>query len=326
MKPAIDILPGCEPAVGEIECIDYDLMSVGLGLRAAEVGRLFREPCDYWHFAASTDLSDRCTGKLEASNIQGVRNAVELFLEHAQPGSRFFHISTVYAPGRMSGLIFEEWPVDVSEDSIRFRTHYEFTKAAGELVIRDHLATFEQRSLEVAVLRLGQVVGHSRTGASGGTNSGIYDIAALVRRLSRARPLERLRIVASPGAALALVPVDVCVTWLARVSRLTSFPLVPIFALLDAYETSVDDFFASLSAESGWDVRRVSQEEFDSAPATFVERAVHNRLKYAGRYVRELIPFDRSQADAVIGSKPETDSGLIRLLMREFFLEGSEQV
>lgn len=315
LDPALEkavIAPGSD--ADALECYDYDLTQPSMGLDGDALDGIFDEPCDYWHVAASIDLRGADIESLATTNIVGTQRAIETFCSHAQPGSRFFHIGTVYSRGSTDEAISEQWHTSDPED--RFRTEYERTKRAAEQLIREASEDPQYDHLSWAVLRLGQVAGMSDTGATT-TKAGIYDLTRAVARLARSKAGERLRIVAHPSARLALVPIDACVSWMAAVADAERWPEPAIFNLVDRQEVAIDDFFLSLSKHTGVSVERADAGEISEPPPSALEQLIGQRIEYSGRYIKEIINISRTNLDHLVGPRSWVDEALVdRLLSR----------
>ncbi len=122
------------------------------------------------HCASSTAFAERKRAEVEAANIGGLRNVLELA---ARSGCDLFHhISTAYAAGRRTGACREDWV-----EAGPFTNVYEETKARGEILARD---ACRREGIRLNVYRPSIVTGDSRTGRTLRFNALYYPVKAVV--------------------------------------------------------------------------------------------------------------------------------------------------
>ncbi|MBF6327726.1 SDR family oxidoreductase [Nocardia transvalensis] len=280
------------PTVTDLETFDCELTQECLGIDDFVAATLFSEPCDFWHFAAAVDLSPNRPGLLEDVNTRGTERALRLFVRHSRPGSRFFLISTAYVGGVSDTPTEEKW-VPVT-DGTRFRTVYEATKCAGELVFRDFV---REHGVDGAVFRLGQVVGSSKTGHTT-SDFGIYNFMSGMKRVARRFPGGAAAVQVAEGATLNLVPIDTCVEWLLALAEVDELPR--IVNLTDRIGVPAGDTIRLVGNGLGMTLRPVRPEDWDDGRLSVLDRAVAARLTYTGKYLLEKIEFDRRNLESVL--------------------------
>ena len=122
------------------------------------------------HCASNTAFAERKRAEVEAANIDGLRNVLDLAV---RSGCGFFHhISTAYVAGRRTGPCAEEW---VEEGP--FTNVYEETKARGEIMARD---VCRREGIRLNVYRPTIVYGDSRTGRTLRFNALYFPVKAAV--------------------------------------------------------------------------------------------------------------------------------------------------
>ncbi|WP_167462923.1 SDR family oxidoreductase [Nocardia brasiliensis] len=299
---------GPPPGSALVETYDCELAEEYLGIDDFTAAAIFAEPCDFWHFAAAVDLSPNRPALLEQVNVRGTERALRLFTAHSRPGSRFFLISTAYVGGISDAPTEETW--QPAADRSRFRTVYEATKCAGELVFRDYMRT---HGVEGAVLRLGQVVGSSKT-AHTTSDFGIYNFMSNMKRVARRFPGGTAAVQVAAGATLNLVPIDTCVEWLLGLAEVGDLP--PIVNLTDRVGVSAEDAIRIIGHGLGMTLRPVQPEQWGETEHTTLDRAVAARMAYTGKYLMERIEFDRRNLESALGvSAPVCDLDLLERLV-----------
>lgn len=305
-----------------VEVVDYQLERPNLGLDDAKLRQLFNRPCDYWHFAAKTSLSPMGQGEFDVTNVGGTQNTLDVFCRYAQPESRYFLVSTAYSCGLVNAPVREEWHPDAAPSA--FRTYYEATKRTAEHLFR---TTLETRGIQGAVLRLGQVVGSSVTGRTT-SDYGIYDVLRALRRLTRGRPNQKVRVGGARDATLSLVPIDRCIAWLREIStaQIAEFD-PPIFHVVDKEPVPVHRFTTAVGRYLPVSIHIVPEEEMGGETRTLLERLLAARMTYTGKYVSHRIDFLRDNLQKVTGHEAAvavTDEVLDRLIRIFLVEEGGE--
>jgi nucleoside-diphosphate-sugar epimerase len=142
----------------------------GLGLDPAAQAHLGESVDEIIHCASDTSFSERRREAVEAVNIGGLRNVLDLA---ARGRCGFFHlVSTAYVAGNSTGLCREEL-VRPSE----FTNVYEETKCLAEWLARD---TCVDAGFPLSIYRPSIVYGHSETGRSLIFNALYYPVRTAV--------------------------------------------------------------------------------------------------------------------------------------------------
>ena len=175
---------GLAPALRQnARVIEARIDRPGFGLDSTTQSELFETIDEIIHCASDTSFSERRREAVEAVNIGGLRNVLDLAVR-ARCG--FFHlVSTAFVSGRASGHCPEEF---VSPSG--FTNVYEETKCRAEWLARD---ACRQAGLPLSVFRPSIVYGHSETGRSLLFNALYYPVrtAVFLRNLFEADIRER---------------------------------------------------------------------------------------------------------------------------------------
>ncbi|NEA30519.1 SDR family oxidoreductase [Streptomyces sp. SID13031] len=288
-----------------LRVLNWSLDEPDLGLTQAEVEELFADPCDYWHLAAAITFRPGNHEELQRVNVDGTRTALEVFHKYAPTGSRFFQVSSAYSCGLVTDEVPEVW--HQAAEPQEFRNYYEYTKREAELLYADTPG---------AVLRLGQIVGDSRTGRAA-TDYGLYDYIRAIHTITRRRPNELLRVIGDPAAELHLVPVDACVRWMTEIATRDLGHLdPPVIHLVDSVSVTAAKVAELISAHLPVDLRIAPQDEVATAPLNQLERVLEARMTYTGKYISRSLKFRRDNLPALGIDEPPTvpDDVLDRLV------------
>lgn len=249
-----------------------------------------RGATEFWHNAADLRYEDRHWEALRDTNIGGTRNALDL--AEAAGVSTFNYMSTAYVAGRLDGEITE-----VRMDGVETNNRYEESKIGGERLVAEATA-FATRTLRPSV-----VIGHSRTYALCGGQSGLYGIQ---RRLSQfRRALEVLaspeelatpmRVRAEPLARVNLVPVDLVVADAVSISQ--SGSTADVFHLTHPGPLQVGPGLVVMFEKAGLPPP-VHTDDVDGF--TQLEREFDRKIEFYGSYMTGHKRFDQTNlVDAV---------------------------
>jgi len=139
-----------------LRVVEAEIARPGLGLRAADAARLAAETDEIVHCASDTSFTDRRRAEVEAANIGGLQNVLELA---AASRASFFHlVSTAYVAGRTAGFCPE-----APASPAAFFNAYEETKCRAEGMARDKCRA---EGIRLNIYRPSIVCGDSRTGRS----------------------------------------------------------------------------------------------------------------------------------------------------------------
>ena len=169
-----------------------DITDPLLGIDDATYERLVAETTEIHHLAAIYDLAVPAA-IAERVNVGGTQHVLDL-ARRAESLERHHYVSTAYVAGWRSGRIYE---AELAAGQT-FKNHYEATKFAAEVLVRNALD-----DVPTTVYRPAIVVGDSHTGETQKFDGPYY----LLRTISRlhGRPLPQI---GNGDAPFNVVPVD----------------------------------------------------------------------------------------------------------------------
>lgn len=179
-----------------VEVAEGDVTTPRLGLSRTRFLALARDVDTVFHCAAVTDFGDRDV--LMRTNVAGTKHVLG-FVMAGRP-KRYHHISSAYVAGRRT----PGRDSDSSSGPHRFNNAYEETKYIGELLVKQHTATF---GLQSTIYRPSIIVGSSRTGYTK-TFRGMYTFARALYSISQCACGRPFRIFGDRDALINLVPLD----------------------------------------------------------------------------------------------------------------------
>ncbi|MFW5754994.1 MAG: SDR family oxidoreductase [Tangfeifania sp.] len=207
-----------------LDVFNYSLLGKNYSLNSQQLGEIFKDDADFFHFAASLKFKSRDKDEIFKTNVEGAENTLKVFTDNATSSSRFFYISTVYSCGKISEPFKEDFYEN--EGISNFRNYYEQSKRYAENLLKTYI---ERENLNAHIVRLSQVVGHNKTGETK-TNYGVFDFVQKIQKFSSHYPNERIRIKVNPDATQNLVPIDNVVAWLMKLLTRKDFPVILNFA------------------------------------------------------------------------------------------------
>lgn len=191
-----------DAVVRRTKAIRGDIAQPGCGVAPAELPAVD----ELWHSAASLRYEEEYREEIEALNVGGTRNVLELA---RTSGARTFnYVSTAYVAGSRRGIV-PEGPVC---DPSLANNCYEETKIRAEALVRAAADDFDR----IRVLRPTVVIGHSLT-RHGMNWSGLYGFARQVmvfgklarRKVGTLLDHAHVRLIGDPDCPINLVPVDI---------------------------------------------------------------------------------------------------------------------
>jgi thioester reductase-like protein len=169
-----------------------DIADPLLGVDDAAYERMVAETTEIHHLAAIYDLAVP-DAVAERVNVQGTQHVLDL-ARRAERLERHHYVSTAYTAGWRSGRVYES---ELAAGQT-FKNHYESTKFAAEVLVRNTLD-----EVPTTIYRPAIVVGDSRTGETQKFD-GPYYLLRTISRL-RGRPLPQI---GRGDAPFNVVPVD----------------------------------------------------------------------------------------------------------------------
>lgn len=188
-----------------IEIVPARIVLPDLGLADAHRLDLIEHVTDIYHFESLYHLGVDAR-QVEDVNVLGTRHLLEI-ARRAPNLRRFNHYSTAFVAGDRAGIVLES-ELDRGQ---RFRTPYERTRFAAELLVRRAAGT-----IPITIYRPSLVVGESTTGDMG-TVDGPYFLLQLLTHTPGRLPR---RVPSAQNAPFNVVPADYVARSITALSRM----------------------------------------------------------------------------------------------------------
>ncbi len=282
---------------------------------------------EIWHCAVIFTIQKTEKHKIEAINIKGTQNMLDLALQiNSETPPRFFYLSTAYSSGREQGVIREEIPPNVQN----FRSLYEWSKYKAETLVERYQKKFD---LDATIFRPSIVIGSPTTKVI--SYSGYYQICRELYHLCKRFEEEagpdfdgnlNIRLLANPDALPNIVPIDYVINAMniiANKQDLISNDL-KIFNIVNESPPSLS-LIHEIVCESlnirGLDL--VEQNAFDQSSMTSLEKVFARKFAFQMPYMNEDISFSNDRFRDVVSveelSNPTIDGNFLRAINCIFF-------
>ncbi len=288
MKKILDeINENREDDYKNLKVYNYSLLDKDFSLSENELKEIFCEKSDFFHFAASLKFAEKDKKEIFETNVEGLENAISLFLNYSLPGSRFFYISTAYSCGNNGNLFMEQFYPN--EDISAFRNYYEQSKRYGENIVKKYI---DENSLNGYVLRLSQVAGNNITGVTT-TDYGIFDFVKRLQSFSRRYLGETVRISATPESTQNIIAIDKIVNYLITLVSIDKLPTI-INLVARNYITN-DEIIKCICRLLPINILQVRELNPDSM--NILERIIAAGMSFTGKYSNTNLNFDTTNID-----------------------------
>jgi nucleoside-diphosphate-sugar epimerase len=281
---------------------------------------------EVWHCAVVFKYQERDRDEAFALNVEGTRNMLKLAVATGgERMPRFFHVSTAYVCGKQSGLVQE-----TLHEGQQFHNYYELSKNEAERYVLDYHAT---HNLDTVVFRPSIIVGDSKTGAAGESNTGYYGVILAMYRLRNSLDANlggrlsgrdmNLRVEGRADTELNLVPVDYVVQ---AMTLLSDAPLNDnrIFHITNETPPTLDMARDCLELDldvTGFHI--VDASSFEELPITAFEKLVRLSIEFQSPYMWTEPKFSTAALRSVLSEEvlppPCVDTAMLRKLNRWFF-------
>jgi nucleoside-diphosphate-sugar epimerase len=270
--------------------VEGDIHSANCGAHAGT----FPAPGQFWHVAASLRYEDRYANEIYQTNIEGTRNALALARLSGLRG-HFNYVSTAYVSGCRMGVIREEASSGHSANN-----PYEYSKMQAEALVH------QSQDLPARIFRPSIVIGHSITREVASGFSGFY---GFMRRILRLRQLldriqdglahrAGLRVIADPATLLNLIPVDVVVRQMVRISQSAS--MATVFHITNPIPPTAAEVAGVIFRELGL---RLPILVSDATGMSWIDQKIEEGLDFYKSYFRGTRLFDRQNSDQALGGE-----------------------
>ncbi len=275
--------------VGRWRVLPGDIREPGLGMASAHSDGLRESVRHVWHVAAIYDLAVP-EELAEAVNVTGTSMVLD-FCESAPKLERFFHTSSIVVAGDREGAVREE----ELDEGQSFRNHYESTKFASEMLVRER-----RERIPTIIFRPGVVVGDSETGVTPKAD-GPYLMVRAAQRTPAWLPYAQ---VGSEVTRMHIVPVDFLVDAMVHISAQDS-AVGRTFQVTDSNPMTMHECVNLTLAALGR--KPASQMVSKAAVESFLKYKFVQKL--AGipleslNYVDQDVSFDTSNLRAALGDE-----------------------
>ena len=295
-----------------LDVVEGDIGRPGLAAEASGRSGALDGIDEIVHCASNTSFAERKRAEVEAANVAGLRNVLDLAV---RGGCAFFHhVSTAYVAGRRTGPCPEDW---VEEGP--FTNVYEETKARGEIMARDACA---REGIRLNVYRPTIVYGDSRTGRTLRFNALYFPVKAAVylrdiyladirdkggrkaaelgiRLTESGRLVMPIRFEVARQGGINLVPADHCVR--AVMAILEDGLEGGIYHIAGPRTTKIEDLVAFGKRHFRLEgIETCGPEEFAGRPKNALELLYDSYLEVYRPYMQDLRTFETANAAPVL--------------------------
>ena len=295
-----------------LKVYDYSLLDNDFAMDRNILKNIFSGDVDYFHFAASLKYDEKSVDEIFATNIEGVRNSIDVFLKYASKKSRFFYIGTAYSCGKYNEVFEEKFYKNKPISS--FRNYYELSKRYAENIVK---SSIEENNLNGHVIRLSQVVGDHSTGITK-TDYGIFDFSKRVFNIASRYPNEVVRVHVDPDSTQNLIPINTVVNCLIKTVKSVT---VPTIINLVAKKSVRNEHIINILNEI-LPITLIPQKKLDGESMNSLERLISIGMSFTGSYTKTNLKFDTRQRDKII--QPAGDDQLKNenvFAMLKYFVE-----
>lgn len=282
---------------------------------------------EIWHCAVIFDIHKTKKHEVEATNIKGTQNMLDLALQiNSETPPRFFYVSTAYSSGREQEVIREEIPPNIQN----FRSLYEWSKHKAETQVECYQEKF---GLDATIFRPSVVVGSPTTKVISYT--GYYRVCREIYHLYKRFEEEagpdfdghiNIRILGKPEAYLNIVPIDYVIKAMRIISNKQKLMTndLKIFNIVNEAPTSlrlIREIVCESLNISGLEL--IEQDAIDQSSMNFLEKGIARKFAFQMPYMNEDISFSNDRFREVVSpeelSNPAIDSNFLRAINRTFF-------
>lgn len=299
----------------KLKVYNYALLSENFGMSEDVLKDIFSKEVDYYHFAASLKFDFKSREEIFNTNINGLENSINVYLNNAIYKSRFFFISTAYSCGKFNGTFKEQFYAN--EDIESFRNYYEQSKRFAENVIKNYM---DSHRLNAHIIRLSQVIGNSQNGVTL-TDYGIFDFTKRVLSLGSRHPNNKVRIIVDSEATQNLIPIDTITGYLMHTVKQTEVPTIMNFVAKKSTKNA--HILEALNQMTPLNI--TADSSLKQSEMTSLERIISIGMSFTSSYTATNISFCTEALDSMIeqeGNEVDKES-LFRML--RYFIDEIER-
>ena len=298
--------------LSQVRILEGFLDRPDLGLDRTQYSDVLNQVEEIIHCASSTSFSERKRVEVEAANIQGLQNVLDL--ARRSRCYYFHHISTAYVAGKREGVCREEL---VETD--QFTNVYEETKHRGERMVADLCAG---EGIRLNIYRPSIVYGNSRNGRSLSFRALYYPVRTVLflknlyetdikdhggkRAEQMGVRLEAdhsvylpLRVEINERGGINLIPIDYFLeAFLAVMEECLEGGVFHIVSRRLKKIEEIIDYARRLFQVSG--IRPSSTRDFTQVPRNALEVLFDSYLEAYKPYIRDARVFENSKVEAIL--------------------------
>jgi nucleoside-diphosphate-sugar epimerase len=282
---------------------------------------------EIWHCAVIFKIQKTKKREIEAINIKGTQNVLDLALQlNFETPPRFFYVSTAYSSGREQAVIREEILPNVQN----FRSLYEWSKYKAETLVEGYQKKFD---LDATIFRPSIVVGSPTTKVLSYT--GYYRVCREIYYLYKRFEEEagpgfdrhiNIRLLGNPETLPNIVPIDYVIEAMKIISNKQNLMTndLKIFNIVNESPPSlrlIRDMVCESLNISGLDL--VEQNAIDQSSMNSLEKGIARKFAFQMPYMNEDISFSNDRFREVVSveelSNPTIDGNFLRAINRTFF-------
>jgi nucleoside-diphosphate-sugar epimerase len=296
--------------LANLKVYDYSLLDNDFAMDKNTLKSIFSGNIDYFHSAASLKYDEKSVDEIFATNIEGVKNSIDVFLKYASKKSRFFYIGTAYSCGKHNAVFEEKFYKN--EHISSFRNYYELSKRYAENIVKSRI---EENNLNGHVIRLSQVVGNHKTGITK-TDYGIFDFSKRVFSIASRYPNKVVRVHVDPDSTQNLIPINTVVNCLIGTVKSVT---VPTIMNLVAKKSVRNEHIINTLNEI-LPITLIPQKKLDRDSMNSLERLISIGMSFTGSYTETNLKFDTRQRDKVFqpGDNDELNDENVFAMLKYF--------
>ena len=294
-----------------LKVFNYSLLDKDFLIPQEQLEDIFSEEVDYFHFAASLKFSLKSKEEIFKTNVDGVRNSIQVFSKFSKLNSRFFFIGTAYSCGKFLGRFDEKFYPN--EEIDKFRNYYEQSKRFAENVVKENI---DINGLNGHVIRLSQVVGNNNTGVTK-TDYGIFDFAKRIHNLAFRNPNQTVRVRVDPISTQNLIPINTVVNYLLRTVEVKQVPVIMNFIA----KKQVKNIKIIKSINKLLPITIVIDNQISHNEMNDLERIISAGMTFTESYIDTNLQFDTRNLDEILMVDEHEPTELRVHIMLEYFID-----
>lgn len=270
------------------EIIQADINEKGCGLDLAQLKYVKgSNTVDFWHFAAALNFEDKSNQIVYEANVGGTHKVLSLI--DALKVDKYFHVSTAYSCGNVSGHVKE----DLHSLDRDFSNFYEQSKCEAEHKVVEFC---DNKGIDWVIFRPSMIIGNSQTYKPGGATSGVYNLVNQIHAASNVLSANNkvTRICGDPEAMPNLVPVDQVVEIMLKL-KTSGYTGIKHLASYSnpSYKFMLNELCKILN------ISDITVEIFEMSKSTVIEKIFAKAVGMYTDYFHRAQIFENAQQDKI---------------------------